>query len=841
MAATTYYVSNANIDTSSLGWVLGSDSNNGLSRATPFLTIQKGATSANSAGTGSSVVINKTGGSNLGSPQNEYAEGGSSPGFLNIVNTGGNFNLTISSDASDTSSNYAFVTYGVGGSAGGKIVNIGTNTGTTTFTGLVFDAQGTSSVNAVNPNQSNPVFNSCIWINVAAASYCIGTISTAGSLALTDCNFAASTFLGWHLNSSTCSSVTVSGGVFNCATTCFDGSGGSYNITAWTVQKDVNGVAPVFAPTGTAGYVWRWTGGTCTTFTLTAGTFTGFDRVWYANGSTATTFGTVSITNAALTTANATSQAFTFQRACTCTSFTLNSNTIISNQGLLVCSTDGVTIASVSNNTGTVTTAAGSGPDAILLTSFSGTNSAVSNNIITTAATTHAIQVGPDGPLTWDNNSGASTATQALYDSTSDNQIAFSVTPTAATANLISCTNLYGIAVALKMAGTLTSGTVTCGLYSDSSGPGTLIELSTTTVPYTALTTSAQAFVFQFGSNHSKLTAGTKYWYVFGVTGGTVSASNYFVFNTNATTTLGNISTYSSITTMWTADSSHQAQFVTLTGPYGAITPQVINNSVTGTAAPSAGPHGVLLGLTQGGKVEQCQLYNCMPGIVLKEVWAENTGVGDTLVADNLISSNVSNTQSGCLMVKGYPGAGGATRLYQNTVVVTGASANNGAVTLQIDSLTVGIPVANTTIANPQVPLGIDIKNLIAERSSGAGAGYVYNIAPGSSASINFNNYFAGTNTTISNLAATVSAWQALGYDTNSVNQYPSLTAAVPAQASDFVPLPGSPAIAIGTNLGVYVPTDFFGVAFGQTPTVGAIQSNTPRYLHGVFRTRIDG
>ena len=786
----TWYVSNAAQNTSA-GWVNGSDSNAGTSRATAFATIAKGCSSAAS---GDTVIVNPT--------SVAYAENSSSTGYLDIGNV-----ALLTGDTTLYAS--------VGGatiqaaSATSRVINVATNTSILqTIQCCTIDMQSGASRQGISPHQSSIglVLSQVKFIN-ANAQNLIGNFSSGSGAVTLDrvtvdstCSMGSASLFGF-MSSNSVSKVIVSGGSYasshSGSNACLYGNGAT--LTTLSITADSSGNPVTFS--GTCGYHIRLHNCTITTLTISGTTYSSMPSQTVnvlIDGGTANSYPITSgaVSNNTFPVAGGLGVQLT---GVTCSSFLISNNTCGSNYGLcgVQCS-EYTQNVSVLNNTVTCPATFSGGGNYNAISGW-GSGFIVQGNTITANGTTtatlpsHLIDIVADGTPTDSSNTAASTGTQALG-SASNNVLVSMSAVTVSFGSTGRFPQLAAFQCYLAKQGSPTS-TIGCAVYTDNSGsPGTLLGTSTTTVAASSLSTSAAQYLFYFDvATPINLAANTRYHYVLTTT--TTDASNYVTVSTNSTVTNGFMNTGTSAP-VWTQATGTALLYTVSTCCWGVTPgPQVIGNSLNysnvlnETGSPEN--EGINVSSSTGVVIARNLIICGGYGIVIKNNYGATNA---NICYGNLIYVPI-NSYGGI-----YPKATRGTSVYNNTVILGGTCAGR-AVLVDSDSLSVSNRVASV---NTQVKNNI----LVANGSTSA----IYGLGNSTAqigTMIDYNVvYFTGSNLIENQTYNTGSwsTWQALGYDTHSVNANPLLTSITPAVATDFYPLSTSPAIGAGTDLRTYAP-----------------------------------
>lgn len=740
-ATSVIYVSNV----ANNGYGLGNDTTGNGTKAAPYLTPQKAQTVAPTT-TPTAVEINPSGTSYV-------VDSGS--GFFNVLATK---SLTFGSDPSISAKPVLICN---AGASAARVLFFNTSAKIYNFYNVVLDGTGTTGGNIVSQgNQTGGIsFYYCNFRNSSGS--CIATASGTSNLL----SLFSNTF------ESTCHFI-------------ISGSGGNWagiTMSGNTFAQD-NQV---------------WHGGP-------AGTVTNFfcnGNTWVQNGvgtSTGLTFGGDTVGTLSFS-SNAASG--TFANALLNIPAPTIIGTVIAfsnnggpSAGMILCNSENVTSMEVAfNNLINVSS------DQIQLHNV-GTVLLVHDNFITVtgAAQTHGISIGTDGFIT-DNQNVTATTTQNLGDLSTNTYVAQEFTMAVATASTKK-SYLANILFTIKKQGSPT-GNVVLTLYQNNAGaPGTVIEVSTSTISAASLPTTAA----QWGAalpDHFKSTAGSQYWFSLHYTGA-IDGTNYVVLSANVTVTGGSLST-STAGSVWVNNPVNALIYGIQTGSFGSTTLNVWNNTVNVLAGSSTSTHGALIGDVNLGLYYNNLVFNSGIGHLFKNTFAIS---GQGYAYDNIATTSLGAQQT--MYFKGSQGI----KAYQNTLIST--TATGGSV----------LTCSTDTGAGTNAPEATgEFKNNIVVCTAAAGTAYA--VDQNSPVIITNNCVFSVG--TINNLVGqtTWAGWQSAGYDANSVNANPNLPSAATSgstSATDFIPPHTSPAGGIGANLQSIVPVDFGGAPFSTTPPAGA-------------------
>ena len=775
--ATTWCVSNK----ASNGYALGSDTNTGLTRGSPFLTINK-ALSVNASG--DSVHINPSGtdyienvsttGVTFGNP---VAYFGGDPTLLAVgvplikplVGTSNRWGNIGASASAFNLSNFIF---------DGANVTSGLATGAMTVAGLTYTnvtfRNITGSAGAAGPSGNNSIFR---FIKCTAESS-VGNLIRAADY----------------------ESIIIKGGTYSCQITATTFPNTNALDSFLITQSDdgqrctINGygIDPIqITGVGTIGTIEI-------DHTDFVNVFAGLD----VKANIATSISQILFHDNTSSGICANQKATVYINNATCPDIQIYNNTCSAAAGLVNIPSELVTNAIIRDNV--VNLPANAVGDCMGVNC--GTGLQIYNNTLNIAATgsLHAVLVGSDGFVTGASNT-TSTGTQNLGDIT-DNTYVDQAFTTAALTVAGRTSYSAGFTVSLSKAGTL-DGTVTAYLYDDSaSAPANLLETSTTSVANAALTGTAQTFYFEFTS-HTVLTAATVYHIVLKYNG-TVDGVNYVKVNRNATVSGGVLST-SPDGTAWTANPALALIYAYLSC-MGATDAKVYDNTINCTSPASAQMHGLMLGSTLGGKAYGNLIFGTSIPLICKDGFAAS-------FYGNLVYTSAGSNQA-CF----YNKSGQNTNFYNNTLIC--ASATEASFEIAPDSsLSVNITSGSGNFKN----------NILIQSASGTN--YIYKVVantlgtyPDSGITIDYNVvYNSGSNAIDSERYSTWGAWQGAGFDTHSFNSDPLLTdQTTPTEMADFIPSFSSPAYHAGLSLNVSYPDvkDYRGHRYGNPPTIGGYE-----------------
>lgn len=790
--STTWYVSNAATN----GYVVGNNSNNGLTPGTAKLTIQSTATGAGSAGD----TIN----GNIGI----YAEDDGSNHGLNLT---AQTSITIQLDP--TLVGLGTMTIRGNGSTSTDVVNVPSSSNALgfVFNNITFDGQNLG-INIISPHNNTAggvTFNSCSFKNIASGSQsAIGAFSSTGNVCLLNkCTIdstvnrciAASDFGG-------SGSLTIKGGSYSPVNGLFASTWPNANAANLVVTSAADLSRPQISGCASGAFALKGTGTTSVAisncdfsnnfsdlFIQAATPMTGLSFVHFSGNTSAGTYTEPSV----------------FIQNATCTDIQLTNNTCSNSIGFASVAAElASNVVATGNNvtlSGTATIGVQVGP--------TGTGAKVHDNTGACSSSAAAIMfsIGLNGPNV-DASNSTPTTTHKLFDQTSDTFLATSFTTSSLTV-AGRASYLSGCNVAIQKTGAPT-GSVTCKVYSDtgSNAPNASLETSIITVAGSVVTGSAQTFFFEFAS-HTQLTAATKYWLVFTVTGGAIDAANYYQFGENTTVTGGSVSA-SADASSWVNDATHALIFNLFTGSFGSTDGQLYSNTLNCTSAGSATVHGVLAGTTVGTKIYNNTLIGGSIGCLSKDGYT-------TSIYDNFYFCPTGGSTENGIYVKGSH----SCTVYQNTVIQSSGSGSLCAAYGENFDSSLGVN---------QNPSGTTVKNNIFLANTASSTTPAYNLSANTlgvfpTPTIDFNVVF-GTNVVIEhNRYSTWAAWQAASFDTHGVNQDPGLVnESNPAVATDFrVALSTSPAVGAGTNLTASVPLDHFGNYQLVAATIGGFSFYT--------------
>ncbi len=758
--ANTYYVSNV----ANNGYAIGSDSNNGTSKSTPFLTINKALTTINTAGAaGSTVNINPSG--------TAYAENTSSQNFGLRTDTVTLTNVTVQTDqtllgsscdqsALNATQNLCKAVVQGGGSSD-RVLNTGASNGLA-FNDIIFDAQNKAA--NVSPHvETSLTFTRCNFRNTAGPGFNSPSANTSGApgaVTFDQVNFESTATTGITITNPSYISYTVSGSTFSSSSRGIrigttSGTNISLHITnSGATRSTFNGAIGIEG-------VGSGFGGSYTTIEIDHTDFTTQGFTWTPNVSPVTTI-TNFLVHDNTYSGTQTTPLVKFYYGTSTNLQIYNNTSSTTNGGLADIRSENVTNAKIHDNTASTTSSSGTPNDLIILASGSGAE--IYNNTLTTSISSngHAVMMGSDGYQTSNILNSSGTTTHSFGDSSSNTYIDQKVT---FNSGLTARTKVAGFDIDLAKVGSPT-GTVTAKLYSDSAGsPGTLLDTATYSLTVSNLSTSMQTVRFYFG-NHPQLTISTVYHFVFQISGGTTNGSNYVTVSMNTASNYsgGNLLT-SSNGSSWTSESTNSSIFTIRMGNFLMVEPKFYNNTVS-TLAGTESPHMVMFGNTTGGIAYNNKILMGGIGILFKEVEPSTNNIA----YNNVIFTDVG-TQQG-LRSKGSNG----TQFIHNTVIVRNASAAPMHIDHDFD----------TGVLNTVVSQNIVVKNNIFYRTASSISYYVYvTESVNVNTTIDYNVVYNGSNTTINNISSTWAAWQAAGYDVHGVNADP-LLAHVPTSWSDY-------------------------------------------------------
>jgi hypothetical protein len=800
---TTYYVSNLAIN----GYALGSNSNNGTSQSTPFLTI---AHAISVAVNNDIITVNPTSNS-IYAANNPYLESGTG------LATGGT-SMTIMGDpayVNYTSGSIAVVV--IQSASGSSIITLTGNETTLNFTDLIIDSQSVSGKRAFAAHaQPSVTFTRIIPVNMLGVSTIYTGFSGASNVTFDRCTLDPSTV--WtsayaSFTSMTSGTLTIKGGTYGAAPLAstlpvFAWRTGGV-ITTVTVENDINGNAPQI----TGNYEFLSVGGTGTLNVTAANVQNCFQLINIASTSNTSYISTVfNVSNVTCVAGALSSTGSSFFFATPnelCVLGTFSNNTI---DGSALANALGYTAFGLPNGTG---------------------SPLVFNNTITYNSQSHAFVCGTDGFPIDQSNTATSTGGQKLGDVTNDKYVAFNVTTSAASTSG-HCSYIAEVVVTLEKVGTPT-GTITCTLNANNAGvPGTLLATSATTLSSASLTTGYLQYAFEF-TPAINVTGGTEIFVVFEYNG-TASTSNYVNMSQNTTVTTGSILTAPDGST-WTPNTSNQLLFFLNTGAYGIVDAQIYNNTVICTYDDTASiTHMLAMGAQTRGKVYGNRIYGGSLGVLFKE----NKG------------GSASNPAAAYNNLMYLPFAGGSSLVspfsikasqyvtFSNNIGICGSASTGAVVLIEPDANSFGYTPVNSL----QSDHIIVENNIIVQSNATAGAYLIIENGLGAAptnVTINNNDVYLPNGGNIGVLTtstgtpvttyATWSAWQGAGYDTNGVNTNPLLPTLTPsnpatignaAYAASFSPSLSSPAKGIGTNTNGLVTTDYNGNPYPFNPDAGA-------------------
>jgi len=770
--ANTYYVSNA----ANNGYALGSDSNDGLSRATPFLTIAKACSVSSS--NGDLITVNPSGAS--------YDE--NSGGLGHGLQLGPN-GVTIQADPAVGQN--ATVT----GLGSDRVVNLLATTNPQTLSGLTLDGSGIHQ--GITPHGSQLVLNQCIFQNIPSGSYAISAPTTNWSWTLNKCVVLSSVTDAFNIGVSTTSGLTYKGCVSSNSGKLIVGGGNATNVGSVLITTADDGTRNlVQGPNATFAYL--SSGGAISNLVIEGTDLLGLRNGWFsdptAGGSGISTYGTIRIDNNTINGSYSNSVPFHFSNI-VCSSCEVYANTS-SATGFLSITAELASNVSIHDNN--ITNIPSSTFDPIAVGPV-GNGCSITNNFVSDQSTqeTHAVLLGSDGPLVDSANIGAS-GSQELGDSSANTRIYQPFQTSSNTQPARSSTEL-GVSITLSTIGN-PIGTLTAKIVRDNSGtPGPDVEISSTTLSATTISSNPTLYFFELpghGTRTTNSTYGIELTYT-----GAPDPSNCIVLSTNSNPTIGSYST-SQDGTSWTTSSGKSILFRILTGCFAARSSQITGNTINMPVSGAPTNHGLICGCIENPLVTNNLVLGGGPTMPLKECyggqWYDNlvwTSTGTQYPVT--IKSSTNCTIAQCVGITTSPTA--------VSCVILETDQDLGANSILCSNNTIR---NNIFIANPT-----------------AGNSYIYNATGmGTGNTIDNNCVFNGPHTQIAYpFGGTWASWQNAGYDIHSINRDPILrNEASPNRPQDFIPGAASPAANIGADMRSVVKTDFEGQPFSAQPWVGA-------------------
>ena len=781
---TNWLISNAAAN----GYGLGNDSTGNGTLATPYLT---GVKALSVAASGDTITYNSTG--------IPYREDNATNG-LNIGLTA----VTIQTDPTQVLS-LGKVTLRGNGTTSTKVVNVGGSAGAIVLSNLIIDCE-TLAINGIAPhNQTGAglTLTGVVIKNVPSGHNAIAAFSSTGNvLNLIDSscgsdvvNYLASADFGGS------GGITILGGSYSPSQSMTAGTFPGSNALNLTITKDSNGNRPSFSGCASGAFQLKGVGATAI-----ACSFTDFSGNWAdftASPATPMTNLTSLIVHDC-TMGGTVTQWSIFLQNVTSSNIQIYNNVCTNSIGLVTILAELSSNILVHDNQVTL----GSSSAQLAINIAAGTGCKAYNNTISITGNNISllgIVIGSNGLLT-DSSNVTTTTTHKLFDQTSNTYLSqqFHTSALTSSGRASWCA---GFLFQLSSSGSPT-GSITFTLHADNAGApaSATLETAVATIPCSSLTASNQAFYVEFKS--SQLTAATAYWITATVTSGSVSASNYVIFQSNTTVTNGSLSTSADGST-WSNDSTH-ALLYNAYSYFGSMTDCVVGpkNVVTSTAVGTDLVHGILIGAVGGGTALRNKILDCSLGVVTKDCYG-------VTVYSNFIKSSLSS--QGLLFAKGSHN----TTFANNTVIQNAGGTASCVEIVQDNLLGVNSNPSGTVVEN----------NILIYGAVGSGSNYIYqlNSNPAGTyptATINNNCLFGKDAFVIieKNRYATFAAWQTAGFDTVGKVADPGLANEVnPITDADFMLTSNTgPAVGMGTNLVTTAPLDYFNNYFHVKATVGA-------------------
>lgn len=776
----TYYVSNA----VSNGYVLGSDSNSGLSKSLPFLTWAHAYSVA--TGSGDSVTGNPSG--------TTYVE-------TAIISPSGNA-MTMQADQT------------VGGQCVINSTGLSTQfnsagSGAMAINNITWDGNGiTGGGNGIKPHANPITFTGCVWQNYGAGIYTINTSSANWQITAIKCTWAATVADGIVVSGGSTSGLSVQGCTINNSDKFLNPNDTSHTTAYITITKASDGTRTTVS-NSTLLFAAIPSGQTITALTIDH-TDLNCARGWYNDptlgGTGTTTYGSVAINNCTATGTAWTTQVLHFNNA-SCPSWSIHDNNFTCNGGIWIAS-ELASGGSVYNNT--ITLNAGATNDGIVVQS--GANWSVHDNTITQLSTVaiHGIMFGNDGPNI-DSTNTTATTTQAIG-SLATNQYASVGFTTSALTKSNRSSYLQGITITLSAQGTGGAGTLSFKVFATSGGSptGSAIETSPTTVVCNTVPGTATTYFIEL-TNHAAYTANTVY--ALQAYNSANNATNYVLLAVNATTSGGIVSTSVDGSTWVTTSTA--GIYTVWTGFYAMSGCSIYGNTVNAPYVNgTADNHCIITGCTPYVSIYKNQVYNGEggPGIGFKDCHG-GYAYANLIVTNPSSASNVSG-------LGGFWNKGSANvYIDQNVYAYSGPGSFSASAMSYVQDPTIG--TVSPKCSNSS------FSNNIVWYSPFTSGGYVFNPAwVGSGVTQNGNTIYFTANAVPSSSYATWLLWQGAGYDTTSTNADPLLPGETSAftTVSSFIPPTTSPAKGAGVNANgvIAAVADFNSVLFGLTPDSGA-------------------
>jgi hypothetical protein len=799
-----YYVNNL---AGANGWGTGNDSNDGLSIASPKLTIV-GAQSA--ATTGDSIYINPTGTS--------YAETSGS-GYLNITKA-----ITIRTSPAELTSTgtNAVITW----STTGRVINV--QSANVSIRNISIDAQGAAANSIIVSAVASTLISGVTFLNVAANRYGIG-LNSAGAQDTTidKCRMTAAggnnALAGLVSQGAIGASgyITVSGctvdGVFALLYGVSGSTGRIYiskssDGTNNTVNNCRFGVSTAYGSSTHADV--QITSLVCTNMTDA----NGFGI--YDGGDHATTISNLVITGFTYT--GNQQKAISLRAGITAWDIYGNTGNVSGACRFIEVLNEAIGAGKFRSNTVTGTSMTGD------LVAFPGTGSGlvIDSNVLTSDnPSSHIILVGVDGQRASVVNSATATGQQNIG-SASGNKYVYVKFTSPDNTQATNYRRVSSVMVSLRKVGS-PSGTIIAKLYGDTAGaPGTLLATSSATLSASTLATTAKYWEFTFDTFPNMGFSTDLY---VRLESSTTDGSNYVQVDYNATVgstdgTMKGIATSADGTT-WSTDGTKSLLASVQTVNRLCVNPTITNNQVTNTNASATNPHCIFVGGTNGATILSNRVFSvgAALGIITKLV---DGRTNPCVVGVNLV--DISGTGTGDAQAYRMKG-GWSNRFLHNVAVARGQKS----VAMYLGSDVYSSGTYNGAL-NAQVADAPYIANNIfyGDHTSGQ-ATFIYTVdsAIGANSVTNIternNIVYLGSNTSFmsnglsgSQVTQTLATWQGLGYGANDVSGNPGFTLYPPVQFGDAVPTLGA-ASAGGVNVAAYLSTDALGSPFAVTPDIG--------------------